>query len=264
MNQLIQDITILNKVYEEYKNQSIRTFEHYNIIFNKYKDKLHHIDRLNSIINYTKIIGKFYKYDELTGKLIIPIFYKKNKLYIYILFINVMLPDLALHCEKSYYYNSQITYGNIYSNHLINTFYYWSHHYQQYKYNYTQYKNENEFVKSRISDVGNEQDKLIHLKIYNTYEFQFISFKKQHELEFEKRLQKLELNNSELQKENNLLKNQVRQNEIEIHYLKSINKEKIVKYNYQEIKNRNKQLNQEFKRVYKLISKNIGFNLISN
>ena len=76
-------------------------------------------------------------------------------------------------------------------------------------------------------------------------------------------MHKLELNNSELINENNLLKNQVRQNKIEIHYLKSINNEKIVKYNYQEIKNKNKQLNQEFKRVYKLISKNIGFNLIS-
>ena len=262
MDQLIQDITILNKVYEDYKNQSIRTFEQYNIILNKYKDKLHHIDRLHSIINYTKIIGKFYKYDKLTGKLIIPIFYKKNKFYFYSLFINVMLPDLALTCEKSYFYNSQITYGSLHDNHLINTFYNWSHNYQQYKY-VTSYKNENEFVKSMISGGGNEQEKLKYLKIYNTYEFQFIPFKKQHELEFEKRLQKLELNNSELINENNLLKNKVRQNEIEIHYLKSINKEKIVKYNYQEIKNRNKQLNQEFKRVYKLISKNIGFNLIS-
>ena len=40
-------------------------------------------------------------------------------------------------------------------------------------------------------------------------------------------------------------------------------RDKGTEYNYQEIKNRNKQLNQEFKRVYKLISKNIGFNLVS-
>jgi hypothetical protein len=36
------------------------------------------------------------------------------------------------------------------------------------------------------------------------------------------------------------------------------------KINYKDIKQRNKKLNQEFKRVYKLISKNIGFNLFSN
>jgi DNA-binding ferritin-like protein (Dps family) len=37
----------------------------------------------------------------------------------------------------------------------------------------------------------------------------------------------------------------------------------VEKYDYQEIKEKNKKLNQEFKRVYKLISKNIGFNLVS-
>lgn len=40
-------------------------------------------------------------------------------------------------------------------------------------------------------------------------------------------------------------------------------KDNTKKYNYNEIKLQNKNLNQEFKRVYKLISKNIGFNLIS-
>lgn len=39
---------------------------------------------------------------------------------------------------------------------------------------------------------------------------------------------------------------------------------KKINYNYKDIKQRNKKLNQEFKRVYKLISKNIGFNLLSN
>lgn len=253
--EFINNIKIFNKVYEEYNNQSIRTFEQYNIIFNKYKDKLHRSNLSN--INYIKIIGKFYKYDELTGKLIIPIFYKKNKFYIYSLFINEMLPGLALHCEKSYHYNSQITYGSLNDSNPINNLYNWPLQYQQYKNNYPQYKNENEFVKSQL--CNNQQ----LIKVYNTYEFQFILFKIQHELEFEKRLQKLELSNSKLLTENCILKDKVRQNEIEIHYLKSINKETKIKYNYQEIKNRNKQLNQEFKRVYKLISKNIGFNLIS-
>ena len=256
-DKLIQDITILNNVYDEYKNQSIRTFEQYNIIFNKCKDKIHHKDMLSSFHYYAKIIGKFYKYDELTGKLIIPIFYKKNKFYIYSSNINEMLLGLQLNINKLNYYNSQISYGSLSDGNLTSNYYRWTLHYQQYKNDYPQYKNENEFVKSRL--CGQQQ----LIKIYNTYEFKFILFKKQHELEFEKRLHKLELNNSELINENNLLKNQVRQNKIEIHYLKSINNEKIVKYNYQEIKNKNKQLNQEFKRVYKLISKNIGFNLIS-
>lgn len=67
----------------------------------------------------------------------------------------------------------------------------------------------------------------------------------------------------DLKTEINNLKHKLRESEIEIHYLKLNNGNKIIKYNYFEIKNRNKQLNQEFKRVYKLISKNIGFNLIS-
>lgn len=37
-----------------------------------------------------------------------------------------------------------------------------------------------------------------------------------------------------------------------------------INYNYEEIKQKNKKLNQDFKRVYKLISKNIGYNLLSN
>ena len=78
-----------------------------------------------------------------------------------------------------------------------------------------------------------------------------------------RRLNNLELSNLELQNENKLLKEKIRTNEIELHYLKSTNKEKKIKYNYEEIKNRNKKLNQEFKRVYKLISNNVGFNLMS-
>ena len=69
---------------------------------------------------------------------------------------------------------------------------------------------------------------------------------------------------NKLENENSILKEKLRECKIEIHYLKSCNLNKKVNYNYEEIKQKNKKLNSEFKRVYKLISKNIGYNLISN
>jgi hypothetical protein len=71
-----------------------------------------------------------------------------------------------------------------------------------------------------------------------------------------RRLSNLESSNLELQNENKLLKEKIRTNEIELHYLKSTNNEKIRKYNYEEIKNRNKELNKEFKCVAKLMRLN--------
>ena len=267
MDQLIQDITILNKVYEDYKNQSIRTLEQYNIIYNKYKDKMHHT---NIRTGYAKIIGKFYKYDELTGKFIIPIFYKyeNNDNNYYSLFsyhennidilFNHIYNDIFSY-SKTIVYDYFTRYSVLRNHSIIYMLYSWHVGYST----HTGFSSKTDYIKHLIYHDTNQLSRDAKIKVFNTIEFQYIPFKKQHELEFEKRLQKLELNNLDLINENNLLKNQVRQNEIEIHYLKSINKEKIVKYNYQEIKNRNKQLNQEFKRVYKLISKNIGINLIS-
>jgi hypothetical protein len=102
------------------------------------------------------------------------------------------------------------------------------------------------------------------LSLYNCITPHFIDLKNDENLnKINIRLNNLESSNLELQNENKLLKEKIRINEIELHYLKSINKEKIIKYNYEEIKNRNKKLNQEFKRVYKLISNNVGFNLMS-
>ena len=109
-----------------------------------------------------------------------------------------------------------------------------------------------------------EQESKTLLSYYNCITPHFIDLKNDENLnKINRRLDNLELSNLELQNENKLLKEKIRTNEIELHYLKSINKEKIIKYNYEEIKNRNKKLNQEFKRVYKLISINVGFNLMS-
>ena len=58
-------------------------------------------------------------------------------------------------------------------------------------------------------------------------------------------------------KENKKLNAKIRNLELDIHYLKLENPKKIINYDYNEIKNRNKQLNNEFKRIYKLISKKI-------
>ena len=59
-----------------------------------------------------------------------------------------------------------------------------------------------------------------------------------------------------LEKENKLLKEKIKNNELELYYLKSINTNNNVKYNYKEIKNRKKQLHNEFKRVAKLMKLN--------
>ena len=102
------------------------------------------------------------------------------------------------------------------------------------------------------------------LSLYNCITPHFIDLKNDENInKINRRLNNLELSNLELQNENKLLKEKIRTNEIELHYLKSTNKEKKIKYNYEEIKNKNKELNKEFKRVYKLISNNVGFNLMS-
>lgn len=56
------------------------------------------------------------------------------------------------------------------------------------------------------------------------------------------------------------LKEQLRTQEVEINYLTfcNKNKEKVYTYNYKEIKNKKIKLHTEFKRIYKLINKNIN------
>lgn len=58
-----------------------------------------------------------------------------------------------------------------------------------------------------------------------------------------------------LEEENKKLKEQIRLNHMELHYLKSQSNIKKINYNYKEIKEKNKLLNTEFKRIYKLIRK---------
>ena len=107
-----------------------------------------------------------------------------------------------------------------------------------------------------------EYEIIIIKQLYDNTEYSIKEFEgKIFNLELQ--IHELELLNLYLKNDNIILKEKVRKNDIEIYYLKLTNNEKRVKYNYQEIKQKNKNLNQEFKRVYKLISKNIGFNLIS-
>lgn len=65
-----------------------------------------------------------------------------------------------------------------------------------------------------------------------------------------KTIKKLELENKELELENHILKK-------EVEYYHSL----IPKYDYKEMKQTKKNLHNEYKRIYKLIKKNIGFNL---
>jgi hypothetical protein len=66
---------------------------------------------------------------------------------------------------------------------------------------------------------------------------------------------------TEQQSEIKQLKEKNKENEIEIHYLKCANQSKKITYDYNQIKKQNAKLNKEFLRIYKLIKKNIGYNL---
>ncbi len=84
---------------------------------------------------------------------------------------------------------------------------------------------------------------------------------KNNELEIDNKVLicRLEQQNIKLSKKDDLNKRLI--NILTIYKYHELNN--VQKYNYNEIKQKNKQLNQEFKRIYKLISKNIGYNLIS-
>lgn len=94
-------------------------------------------------------------------------------------------------------------------------------------------------------------------------------------LNYKAQTNNLKFENKELKKSHDKLlieKTQIKRKNIELTSCLDI-KNKIInelekelkyfrpKYNYDEIKQKNKNLNQEFKRIYKLIKKNIGFNL---
>lgn len=57
------------------------------------------------------------------------------------------------------------------------------------------------------------------------------------------------------------MEEKIREQSMELHYLKLSTNGAKVKYNYEEIKEQRKKINNEFKRIYKLIRKNIGYNL---
>ena len=276
---LIDDIQLLNKIYNEYKNQEIRNNTKYMEIYNKYKNQFNNEDCKGGQQTYKKylIIGKFYKYDEITKKITIPIFYNNDsnsvELYSYGEF-PIIVTNIEMFFITTHYCNilSQCKLHRCPSA-IID----WTKHYKRYG---VQYKTEHEFIMHIMHTIYGHHDQNMKnecLKYYNSFDFNLIPFKNQNELDFDKKLNKIENENKKLnnfinkletdfinlENENKKLNGQIRNNAIEIHYLKSINEQKIIKYDYQEIKNRNKQLNQEFKRVYKLISKNIGFNLVN-
>ncbi len=115
--------------------------------------------------------------------------------------------------------------------------------------------NMNNFTKYEINkenrlnlEFNNINSKLSKLEIENS------KSNKNIELLLNK-VDELEKNNKLLFDSNKLLNEKVRNCEIEIHYLKSTIQNKNIKYNYEEIRNRNKKLNSDFKKVYRLISK---------
>lgn len=275
--EIIKDIELLNKIYNEYdslqnKNDKayIEIYDKYNMYFNTIylQTKLTNII---GIIQKVKLIGKFYKYNHKTNKLLIPIFYNQNNLYSNFEFdiFKKLKINMIKYPNKIIYYDLLYLHTPVYGYYMLDNIqnghiYMVLHFIHLYNCEINKIN-----INEELSDYILRQSKIHNIQT-NYFNFNFIEFKTKLQKNQEKDLNilknnilQLQISNQNILNENNLLKNQVRQNEIEIHYLKSINKEKKVKYNYQEIKNRNKQLNQEFKRIYNLISKNIGFNLIS-
>jgi hypothetical protein len=74
-------------------------------------------------------------------------------------------------------------------------------------------------------------------------------------------LDKLKILLNEQQNEIKQLKEKNKENEFEINYLKCPTFSKKITYDYNQIKKQNAKLNKEFLRIYKLIKKNIGYNL---
>jgi hypothetical protein len=74
-------------------------------------------------------------------------------------------------------------------------------------------------------------------------------------------LDRLKILLNEQQNKIKQLKEKNKENEIEINYLKCAKFSKKNNYDYNQIKKQNAKLNKEFLRIYKLIKKNIGYNL---
>jgi hypothetical protein len=227
---LINDIKILNKIYDEYKKQSIKTYKKFQDIFNEYKNKIKTSDFGNLNIKIIKIISKFYKYNNKTNKVIVPIFYVSNIYYIYNIEAIHNLISGNLYITKCSYYNLQIKYGPLPENSYISSFHNWSEHYLQYKHDYPQYKNKEDFINAQVQNQGTLIPEVAAL--YNRFECEFIPFKSKVELIFEKNINSLEakfsqlelrIKNIQLENDNSNLKEKLRECQIEIHYLKSCN-----------------------------------------
>ncbi len=80
-----------------------------------------------------------------------------------------------------------------------------------------------------------------NFKYYDNYEYH------------NNKLINLEIRLNLLEDENKKLKEEVRLNHIELHYLKCESIKSKIKYNYKDIKEKNKKLNTEFKRIYKML-----------
>lgn len=269
------DIEILQKIYKEYKEQDNKTIIQYNNLIKKYKNNFEskRLRESNAGRTMCIILGKFYKYNFKTNKISIPIFVGRDGLYTYKeyeildgfttdhnpsigmnMFTALSRPEYDLH----YIYDPYD-----YKCHKIQED---SNLYRIYNFNniYNRYKLLNEtktdFLDRNIYNTDNNKD---IKKLLERYEFEFIPFKTKSERKTESTINNLELkiNNLELSNNNLIILNKelnskIRNIELEVYYLKSINKETKIKYNYQEIKNRNKKLNSEFKRVAKLMKLN--------
>ncbi len=226
-------------------------------------------------LNYKDVL----KYDEITNKVYIPIFKIKNNYYIDSMLI-IHCFKCYLHTPETYTINNFPNLTGILSNYNGIPIVYYRVNYNleqlikkektieqlkcQNHHNHTAilfYEHiEPVIIEKLLPEEHIEllQNELNDLKINLNIKSEQVSDK----------IRKLELENTELlyklsnlEFKNNELKNKIRNMDLELHYLKLDSSNKKIKYNYDDIKKRNKLLNQEFKRVYKLISKNIGFNL---
>lgn len=253
-------LNLLNYIIEE-------KLIHYNFCLNNKclnncYDK--HLHQLSNKFNYTL------NYDLNTNILNIPIFNINNIYYIHSdtifgLFFNnqhfinskyfidnilngdnnILNHNLSFNISNIHYLQHNEILKEIDNGHII--FYYPINKYFKY---YCLNKDTNyintELIKNKYTP------ELINKQFYIYSQINPIIIKKN--LDYNSIIQKIEFEFQNLISENIFLKNKIKDLELNIHYL-NLNNINTIKYNYKDIKNKNKQLNNEFKRIYKLINK---------
>ena len=268
-------------VHKKFLNEHQYNTTAYNNEINMYNSYLNNIQDNKFIINTFKIEGMYY----FSMKEQLKIEFYKNRLNAqsskinkYCNFINKFLEEVQI--SKFINYNNEIFLvfqnvnftnylncinNNIDLNNFIKTHYanesiaYESFNFlqEEFKFNIIEYKSDiqknleefNKIIKELKDNLNEKDNKIKTLQETNIKMFQL-------ELEIERKhnaLKEQSIKCFQFMKKDSIIQNEkIRNLELEVHYLKS-QIEKKVEIDYEMIKERNKNLNNEFKRVMKLM-----------